>query len=156
MRWIMGGVMAVLGVGCATELPGPIGSELYPEGEPAKVEQHALKAQAARGARVDGNLYLVHFDGETLNSLGREKLELMVQGGQGPLVVYLDSRASSAAEKSVRDFLASQKSEAEYRVERGGNPDSRHEADLAGLKRLEQGRAGASELTVTPASAPTK
>src|SRR3954469_1495633 len=39
----------------------------------------AMLAQAASGARADATLYAYHFDAGNLNSLGQQKLSLMLQ-----------------------------------------------------------------------------
>ena len=90
--------------------PSQIG--FFPEdtGEARKPAQFA-DAMAAAGARSDGTLSKHHFDGGALNSLGEEKLALMLKDGAAPspLTVYLnlDQKAPTAQQReaAVTAFL---------------------------------------------------
>ena len=65
-------------------------------------------AQAASGARAEGMLYDLHFDGPRLNSLGEKKLSLMLEDDDGidPMVVYLDLNEKDARAPHRRDAIA--------------------------------------------------
>lgn len=84
----------------------------FPEdsGEVRKPTQFA-EAMAASGARADATLSKHHFDGGALNSLGEEKLALMLKDGAAPapLTVYLnlDQKAPTAQQReaAVTAFL---------------------------------------------------
>ena len=84
----------------------------FPEdtGEVRKPTQFA-EAMAAAGARADATLSKHHFDGAALNSLGEEKLALMLKDGaaSSPLTVYLnlDQKAPMAQQReaAVTTFL---------------------------------------------------
>src|SRR3954469_1015794 len=84
----------------------------FPEdsGEVRKPTQFA-EAMAASGARADGTLSKYHFDGGALNSLGEEKLALMLKDGAAPspLTVYLnlEQKAPTAQQReaAVTTFL---------------------------------------------------
>jgi hypothetical protein len=90
--------------------------------------QQFVIAQAAAGARQDATLRAMHFDGSRLNSLGREKLDLMIRDEDvtTPLVVYLDlpdGAQAADARKSVVDFARSLGlPEGQVRFESGPNP----------------------------------
>src|SRR5690349_17085304 len=78
-----------------TNQPGSMDPTLngfFPEdaGEVRKHNQIA-DAMAASGARTDGTLYRHHFDGGRLNSLGEDKLSLMLRDDDRPepVMVYL-------------------------------------------------------------------
>ena len=127
--WIllMTGVLVMAGCHHDTE-PPPDRTDPF-AGEPAvHPAQQFAAAQAATGAREDGTLRAAHFDGGHLNSLGQQKLALMVRDDDaaGPMVVYLDLPSNTAAPKarqSVVEFLKSQGlPEAQIRVEDGPNP----------------------------------
>jgi hypothetical protein len=104
-------------------------------------------AQAARGARRDGTLYAHHFDGENLNPLDRDKLELMLRdpGEELPLIVHLDLRDADALtparRAAVREHLevAGLKDD-QFRIEAGANPATLHPASpaIAGLNRMDE------------------
>jgi hypothetical protein len=90
--------------------PSQVG--FFPEdtGEARKPAQFA-EAMAAAGARADATLSKHHFDGAALNSLGEEKLALMLKDGAAPapLTVYLnlDQKAPTAQQReaAVTTFL---------------------------------------------------
>jgi hypothetical protein len=65
-------------------------------------------AQAASGARADAVLYNRHFDGPRLNSLGEQKLSLMLADDDAPdpLVVYVDTDEKAAAAAGRRAAVA--------------------------------------------------
>lgn len=106
-------------VGCQSKSPEADGPKYTTEGEkfsPDEEPRHmhrVLDAAAAAGARYDATLRGCHFDGggtpAALNSLGEEKLDLMLAAGDAlPLVVYLDVPAddlSDARAKAVATFL---------------------------------------------------
>jgi hypothetical protein len=82
------------------------------EDEPRQIHR-VFDAQAAAGARADATLHACHFDtGGTptsLNSLGEEKLELMLLADASlPMVVYLDvakDETYASREQAVRVYL---------------------------------------------------
>jgi hypothetical protein len=113
--------------------------------------------QAAVGARADATLYPVHFNDAGLNSLGREKLELMLEDEEAtqPLVVYLDlpdGADAAPAHKAVADFLKARGlTESQMKVVDSPNPKTLHPAAdaLTGLTALQQTQPNAN-----PAAAP--
>jgi hypothetical protein len=102
----------------------------FPEdtGEVRKPAQFA-EVMAASGARADATLSKHHFDGNALNSLGEEKLALMLKDDHAPtpLTVYLnlDEKAATAKgrQAAVVDFLKDKGlSERQIEVVYGYNP----------------------------------
>jgi hypothetical protein len=92
--------------------------------------QQVADVQAAAGARADATLQPRHFNGNELNSLGREKLMLMTEPAESDsLVVYLnlpaDARENEARQKAVMAYLSQRGlTEGQARVEIGRNPAS--------------------------------
>jgi hypothetical protein len=78
--------------------------------EAAQVREFA-RASAAAGAREDATLEKCHFTGPALNSLGEQKLDLMVHDGDGsdaspkPMTVYLDVAADDTNKASYQDSV---------------------------------------------------
>lgn len=125
--WLMTGALVLAGCHHDGEPPTDRTDPFAGESAVHPSQQFEV-AQAATGAREDGTLHAAHFDGGNLNSLGQQKLALMVrdEDASGPLVVYLDlapTAATPRARQAVVDFLKSQGlPEAQIRVEDGPNP----------------------------------
>jgi hypothetical protein len=111
---------------------------------PAQEHQAVVAAadvQAVNGAREDGMLRAVHFDGDQLNALGKQKLDLMATGtGQGDLTVYVNVPGAASADKDhhqvIVAYLEDQGLKADQiHVKDGANPNAMSSAD-AGLSRL--------------------
>ena len=107
-----GGLVIGLLAGCQSGSGRAIHGEIFPPDEQVRPVDRMLEAQSASAARRDGTLNTYHFDrGGALNSLGREKLDLMLRDDDEavPLVVYLDvrDRAGGLApyEDAVRRYL---------------------------------------------------
>lgn len=104
----------LLSAGCARQNgaePMPIG-QFEPDDQPRAIHQIA-DAQASLGSHADGMLRQQHFTGSQLNSLGREKLNGMLNASQcrlEKLTVYLvldpDDETSQPRRESVARFLA--------------------------------------------------
>src|SRR5688500_1189263 len=80
------------------------GDKLMAADEQSDVER-LMNVHIANGARTEATLRPYHFSHGNLNSLGREKLDLMVDGGEdskAELVVYLDLPTSDV-EKVLTD-----------------------------------------------------
>jgi hypothetical protein len=143
------------------------GEDFAPEGEPRAV-QNVSAAQAAVGAREDATLRAVHFNDTGLNSLGQQKLDLMlgVEQPNAPLVVYLDFPAGTQvanSHESVTEYLKGHGlADAQIKVVDGPNPHTLHPAAdaLAGLTAMQQQSLGANaangpaSTNSTPPSSP--
>jgi hypothetical protein len=95
-------------------------------------------AAAAVGRATDGTLYPQHFDGEQLNSLGKDRLSSIVAGRakNQRTSVYLDTtmmrdRTQDAGrQKSIESFLIARGLSADqFAIETGPNPDNWQPAD---------------------------
>src|SRR5688572_20340930 len=94
-----------------------------------------MNVQTANGARTEATLRPYHFSHGNLNSLGREKLDSMVDGGEdskAELVVYLDLPTSDV-EKALTDarhdavthyLMGRGLGEDSFRLESGYNPNN--------------------------------
>ena len=108
----------------------PRGDEFRPDDYPRSVHRFA-HAQAASGARNDATLHPHHFDGGALNSLGQEKLALMLKDDElcDPMVVYLEVPSDDllpGRQDSVRVFLKDRGlQDAQVRLEANPNPAAR-------------------------------
>lgn len=98
--------------------------------------------QAANGAAADGMLFDVHFDGSELNSLGVQKLDLMVKGSSPatPLKVFLnmpkDADTTNARQTAVEKALdAAGVAKEKYVIAVGPNPGVLNSAE-AGIRAL--------------------
>ncbi|HYE17488.1 MAG TPA: hypothetical protein VEA69_03535 [Tepidisphaeraceae bacterium] len=124
----------------------------------AKITQIA-ELQAAAGARYDAMLYGLHFDGPALNSLGEDKLALMLKDDDapGPVLVYLsvDEKGPTSADRkaAVVTFLKDKGLEdGQIKVAYGDNPATRTPAAraLANQSKLEgQATSGPGSVTST-------
>jgi hypothetical protein len=120
------------------------GEDFRPDSE-LRAVQHFEQAQAAAGARADGTLRGYHFDCTDLNSLGQEKLGLMLKDDDScsPIVVYLDVPADDsmdARQEAIAAYLKDHGVAAnQFRVEKGANPNSFSPAALGlrGERKLE-------------------
>jgi hypothetical protein len=120
--------------------------ETFPADGDERAVDRFIHVQSAAAARTDATLNAYHFDrGHELNSLGRQKLDLMTRDDDAlPMVVYLDLPRQAGSvdghEESVRVYLADRGiADAKVEVRTGPNLEhSRPAKDgLRGLKRLE-------------------
>ena len=160
-RWMQGAVgLAVIAatVGCQNRPPQQkrFGDEFTVDGQ-AYAVQREIDAQAARGARADATLRAAHFDGEQLNTLGQQKLDLMLQdpAPAEPLVIYLDVRPSSDARRqTVVAYLKDRGlKDSQIQLESGPNPRSASsavEADAAAKALQSQQSQGQSTTLIAP------
>jgi hypothetical protein len=101
----------------------------------------AADIQMANGAREDGMLRAVHFDGDQLNALGRQKLDAMASGvGEGNLTVYVDIPGADSAQNDHHQVIVAYLEghglkAGQVHVKDGANPNAMSSAD-AGLTRL--------------------
>lgn len=126
-------------VGCTSDMPGTPAEQFMEPGEVSHVTRMGDQ-QIANGARTDATLRPYHFNtAGRLNSLGREKLERIVDAddtdGEGQLVLYVDvptadgdagKKLAHARRSAVTEQLTSLGLTAEqFRLESGHNPDNR-------------------------------
>ena len=161
VRWMLAAAVLAGAPGChphATQ-PPTARKDYFTVTAQAQNVRNVLGAQAAAGAAADSTLHPVHFDGPELNSLGEERLDLMLQGqetGQ-PLMVYLDlpeGPAQAQQHTNVVDFLKSRGlDESRIHVENGINPKSHNSAaeSSKALQELKSAKGGAGQQGATPA-----
>ena len=140
-------VLLMLSGGCQ-----PIDEHFEPEGAERSVHRFA-DAHAASGARADAMMHAYHFDGAELNTLGEQKLGLMLQDDDAcePLVVYMNVKEDDQIDErmvAVTTFLKDNGlADEQIKFEVGPNPNSRHSVTdgLAALNRSRNQAAGQSE-----------
>ena len=94
--------------------------------------QKVDRAQQAVGARADASLHACHFENAKLNSLGEEKLRLMMQGREDagtPLIVFVDTPTNDPRfgerEDSIKQFCdANSLATNQLEIHHGMNPAS--------------------------------
>jgi hypothetical protein len=126
--------------------------------------QRLAEVQAASGARADAMLHPQHFDGETLNSLGQRKLDLMIEDERAitPLTVYLDFPEADAHDEMRRRSVVLYLKErglldSQIKLENGINPATLTAAlpNLTRLSKTENPGAGDAAGESAPAGLPT-
>ena len=107
-----------------------------------------LEAQSITGAQADAMLYAHHFDGDRLNSLGTQKLEMMLDGSARPATVYLDlphgDARVAARRASVEQWLRDAGVAADaVAVKDGPNPETAEPASngMTRMSKTESPRA---------------
>src|SRR5690349_5470096 len=102
MKWAVISFALLTLASCQNQNLDPTLEGFFPEdtGETRKTTQFA-DVMAASGARADATLYKHHFDGAKLNSLGEQKLSLMLKDDDSPapMTVYLDLTEKDAISK---------------------------------------------------------
>ena len=140
---LMGMGLATWG-GCATQ-------DFFPSAPSDSTISQATHAQAAAGAREDATLQPYHFEGAKLNSLGMDKLSLLVPNQpDSDVIVYLNLKsgdATAARRDAVSSYLKQCGVEASrVKLETGPNPhaDAPSAVGLARLDKTESGTSGGS------------
>src|ERR1017187_6502397 len=110
-RFLLLGLLA-LAASCQSNDLDPLttGNDAVQNDTPERPYARFLEAQTVAGARHDAMLFDCHFNGDQLNSLGRQKLALMSQVGENgfPVVVYLATTSPTPSEArgaAIRRFL---------------------------------------------------
>ena len=70
---------SLMSAGCSTRSDDSVGHRLLDRESQPRLVEAAMLAQAGNGASADRMLVDAHFDGPTLNSLGEQKLSLMLE-----------------------------------------------------------------------------
>ena len=84
---------AASAAGCQPERNDSIvHGEDFPAADTFRPSHEYIELEAANAARADGTLRKYHFDAGDLNSLGEERLDLILHSGDSisPLTIYLD------------------------------------------------------------------
>jgi hypothetical protein len=123
-----GATLLAMAAGCQNRTTNH--GERFHEDQEVRDLHRIEDAQIARGAREDATLHAVHFTGDQLNSLGQERLDLMLHdfGVYAPLTVYVDVPQDStlaARQQAVAMFLKDRgMREEQIKLEQGSNPNS--------------------------------
>jgi hypothetical protein len=129
----LAGALAVLGAitGCQHDHhqdhdgAASIYGETFPADGETRATDRFAQVQSAAAARADATLTAAHFDGRgSLNSLGRQKLDLMLRDDDAaaPMVVYLNLPSSTnGAAPTTASTDAHRQSVRAYLVDRGVN-----------------------------------
>ena len=134
LQWIVGlaagmGMLA-MAAGCQNQdKPLTVRGEDFPTDEFPRQAHQFADQQAANGARADATLRPMHFDGGRLNSLGEERLDLMIRNGDdcSPLILYLDlpqedENIDHCRQSAVAYLRQRGLAEDQIKVESGPNP----------------------------------
>ena len=153
----------LIATGVITALTAIAGCEAPADrGPEAKQVIDLQLAQAAAGSREDATLNASHFDGAKLNSLGEEKLHLIMADDDTakPVTVYINVAGDDAHSAGYRDAVSSYLSEqglaqSDVRFAMGPNPASLHAAarNIKQYDKLETA-ASTSGDTMTMTAAP--
>jgi hypothetical protein len=129
--WLWMTVTAATLTGCHhNNPPSPNRADAFASDPAVPSVQQIVTAQTATGARDDGTLRSMHFDGGQLNSLGRQKLDLMArdEDASSRILVYLDLPTDAPVKRArgaVTDFLKSLGvADAQIQIEDGPNPSA--------------------------------
>jgi hypothetical protein len=124
--------------------------EFFPPNGEMRDVQRIERVQEASGAREDATLEPYHFDKGEVNSLGRQKLSLMIDDddANNPLVIYLNVSGNdefkAARQDSVVAYLKDQGlEEKQISFREGPNPATNHPAEesLIRMSKTETGPA---------------
>jgi len=114
--------------GCHTDSPQQVRRDGFvPEDQP-RLMRSLIITQEAAGARRDATLHPADFDSDGVNSLGQQKLDLMLAADEptDPIVIYLDFAEADVpanAHHSVLQFLKNRGlPEAQVSLKDGPNP----------------------------------
>jgi hypothetical protein len=169
INWVAAAAVLGLTTGChsSNNNPPPSTALIHGEGFPPDSDMRAVwnirTAQAAAGARKDGSLYEMHFDSAGLNSLGQQKLDLMLADEEpaDPLVIYLDLPASTLTDKDRLSVIAYLKDrglpESQVSLKEGPNPRAAASAAdaSAGLQALQNPGAATPGAGGAPTASPS-
>jgi len=153
-RWVAVAAVTGLAIGCNHHAPqaAKLHAEKFAPDDEPRASQNFAAAQAAAGARSDGTLHPVHFGAQGLNSLGREKIDLMLSGAEAaqPVVVYLDVArgpvTAEAARQAVGDYLKGRGlPENQIKLVDGPNTGAMHPAAEAGASLKTLGQASGAQ-----------
>jgi hypothetical protein len=150
----IGATLLSLAVGCSrTHEDAASREDGFPMFDHRPDVARMMNAQAIVGARKDATLRDAHFDGTQLNSLGREKLALMLhrEPADQPQPIYLDldgpNKLAQQRRRGVVRYLEDAGIDmASIKINDGPNPDNSHPAapSIARLSKTEtmQGEGG--------------
>ena len=156
-------VLALLAAaGCKGEHTDP--NYEFPDAGKFRSYEQMANVQRSTGARADGNLYAYHFTDDSLNSLGRTKVDAMIRNDETirPVTIHMASAADNAVNmrriESVTAYLKDNGlTESQMRFETGANAASYHAAapELANLPKTDSGEPGTAAEPAPAVAAPS-
>ncbi|HET6248204.1 MAG TPA: hypothetical protein VFE47_10945 [Tepidisphaeraceae bacterium] len=93
LRLTAGAAILAVATGCSTQSDdGLIHGEQFVPNDVERSTDAFNNLEAANAAHADATMRSYHFDGEMLNSLGEERLDLILRNGDtpAPLVIFID------------------------------------------------------------------
>jgi hypothetical protein len=157
---IIGMAFVIAVAGCQQAPPNQHGEEFAPDSQVSQVTK-IMDAQANRGARADGTLYVHHFDGRFLNSLGMAKLDSMIKDqADPPIAIWLDIPDDGHYESRRMSVAAYLKDKGvpsdEVVFGKGANPEVTHPAaqGLKDLPKTEEQSSGADSGSTVGGTTP--
>jgi hypothetical protein len=130
LRLTAGMAILAIAAGCASQNDGLEHGERFVSSDREASVQAFNKMESASAARADATLRTYHFDGASLNSLGEERLDLILRKGDStnPLVLYLDLPADDSRtakrQATVTAYLKDHGlTEDQIALKSGPNPD---------------------------------
>jgi len=113
--------------GCESQdKPRAARQEFFARENDPRMARQTAQHQAMLGAQADPTLYRCHFDGNSLNDLGKTKLDLLLTNG-APAKIYVDGGrdATEGYRAAVNSYLSAAKvQEGSVAVESGVAPES--------------------------------
>jgi hypothetical protein len=164
LPWLLGiaagAAILAFATGCETPPHDAVihGEDFVPD-DASRSAREFVNMEAANSARADATLRLYHFDNGILNSLGEDRLDMILRNGDAnnPLVIYLDLPPEDAdntrRQEAVSAYLKDRGlTDQQIQFKAGPNPNVNSFAAplLAGQAAGPSGPSGAS---AAPASA---
>jgi hypothetical protein len=150
--YFLAGAIAIASTGCSKEQKSH-NDPFFPDPQASSVRKFE-RSQTAKGARNDGMLYAHHFDGDRLNTLGKQKLTLMLGDDTGAktMKVYLvklgEGATLDARKKAINDYLKDGlRPDEKLELVNGINPDTYHPSapTIARMSKTEVGEADVAD-----------
>ncbi|HWE00870.1 MAG TPA: hypothetical protein VG326_00570 [Tepidisphaeraceae bacterium] len=166
LQWLLGiaagAAMLAFAAGCESQPRDAVvhGEDFIPD-DAARSVREFVNMEAANSARADATLRLYHFDNGILNSLGEDRLDMILRNGDAnnPLVIYLDLPAddpdNTRRQTAVNAYLKDRGlTDEQIEFKAGPNPNVNSFAAplLAGQAA---GPSGPSSASASAAPAPT-
>jgi hypothetical protein len=151
--YLLAGALVIASTGCTKEQKSTKDDPFFPDPKASSVNKFE-RSQTARGARSDGMIYAHHFDGDRLNSLGKQKLTLMLgdDTGEKTMKVYIvkigEGATLDARKKAITEYLKDGlRPDEKLELVNGMNPDTWHPSapTLARVSKTEVGEADTAD-----------
>jgi len=159
-------LIALYTTGCNTVDTNPqvqAMNAFFPASGEVRDSQRVVRASAAAGARADATLQPYHFDKGELNSLGEQKLNLMLDDddANNPIVIYMNLPADefkSPRQDAVVAYLKSEgleTNQVSFKPAPNMNSGGLAQTGISRLAKTETGGTGGSGSKTEESSTPT-